>query len=160
VFALKRTDIDFEKRVIRIRRTLDAATRQMHAPKSRSSSADLPIPDALAERLRMFLAQHWRENEADLLFCNKVGKPMVRNKVALKLQATLKDLGIERAALHAFRHMAASELIENGVAPSVVQRQMRHSDSRITLQKYAHVIGDAQRRAVDSLAGRVLELTR
>jgi integrase len=160
VFALKRTDIDFEKRVIRIRRTLDAATRQMHAPKSRSSSADLPIPDALAERLRTFLAQHWRENEADLLFCNKVGKPMVRNKVALKLQATLKDLGIERAALHAFRHMASSELIENGVAPSVVQRQMRHSDARITLQKYAHVIGDAQRRAVDTLAGRVLELTR
>jgi hypothetical protein len=29
------------------------------------------------------------------------------------------------------------------------------SDSRITLQKYANVIGDAQRRAVDSLAGRV-----
>ena len=160
VFALKRTDLDFEKRVIRIRRTLDAATRQMHAPKSRSSSADLPMPDALAKRLRTLLAQHWRENEADLLFCNKVGKPMVRNKVALKLQDTLKDLGIERAALHAFRHMAASELIENGVAPSVVQRQMRHSDSRITLQKYAHVIGDAQRRAVDSLAGRVLELTR
>jgi hypothetical protein len=66
----------------------------------------------------------------------------------------------ERAALHAFRHVAASEMIENGVAPSVVQRQMRHSDSRITLQEYAHVIGDAQRRAVDSLAGRVLELTR
>jgi integrase len=160
VFALKRTDIDFEKRVIRIRRTLDAATRQMHAPKSRCSSADLPIPDALAKRLRTFLAKHWRENEADLLFCNKVGKPMVRNKVALKLQATLQDLGIERAALHAFRHMASSELIENGVAPSVVQRQMRHSDARITLQKYAHVIGDAQRRAVDSLASRVLELTR
>jgi len=56
--------------------------------------------------------------------------------------------------------MASSELIENGVAPSVVQRQMRHSDARITLQKYAHVIGDAQRRAVDTLASRVLELTR
>ncbi len=159
VFALKRSDMDFEKRVIRIRRTLDAATRQMHAPKSKSSSADLPMPEMLEKRLRKFLANYWRKNEADLLFCNKVGKPMVRNKVALKLQDTLKELGIERAALHAFRHMAASELIENGVSPSVVQRQMRHSDSRITLQKYAHVIGDAQRRAVDSLAGRVLELT-
>jgi integrase len=160
VFALRRSDLDFDKRVIRIRRTLDAATRQMHTPKSRSSSADLPMPDALQKRLRNFLAKYWRENEPDLLFCNKVGKPMVQNKVALKLQDTLKELGIERAGLHAFRHMAASELIENGVAPSVVQRQMRHSDSRITLQKYAHVIGDAQRRAVDTLAGRVLELTR
>jgi len=160
VFALRRSDLDFEKRVIRIRRTLDAATRQMHAPKSRSSSANLPMPDVLKDRLLIFLANHWRENEADLLFCNKVRKPMVRNKVAQKLQETLKDLGIERAGLHAFRHMGASELIENGVALSVVQRQMRHSDSRITLQKYAHVIGDAQRRAVDALASRVLEPTR
>jgi len=144
VFALRRTDLDFEKRVIRIRRTLDAATRQKHAPKSRSSSADLPMPNALAERLRTFLAQPWWENEAGLFFCNTVGKPIVRNKVALKLQVTLKNLGIERAALHAFRHMASSELIKNGVVPSVVQRQMRHSDARITLQKCAHVIGEAQ----------------
>jgi integrase len=159
VFGLKRTDLDFEKRVIRIRRTLDAATRLMHAPKSQSSSADLPRPEALANRLPTFLAKHWRENETDLLFCNKVGKPMVRNKVALKLQDTLKDLKTERAALHAFRHMAASELLEDGVSLSMVQRQMRHSDSRIKLQKYGQVIGEAQRRAVDSLAGRVLELT-
>ena len=48
---------------------------------------------------------------------------------------------------------------EHGASPSVVQRQMRHSDSRITLQKYSHVIGDAQRRAVDSLAGRVLGIS-
>jgi site-specific recombinase XerD len=118
------------------------------------------MPEALEKWLRTFLASHWRENAADLLFSNSKGKPMQRDKVAYKLQDTLKTLGIEKAALHAFRHMTASELIENGAAPSVVQRQMRHSDSRITLQKYAHVIGDAQRRAVESLAGRVLELTR
>ena len=68
IFALKRSDLDFEKRVIRIRRTLDAATRQMHAPKSRSSSADLPMPEMLEKRLRTFLADHWRQNEADLPF--------------------------------------------------------------------------------------------
>jgi integrase len=158
-FALRRSDLDFEKGVIRVRRTLDSATRLTHAPKSRSSSADLPMPDVLQKRLLAFLANHWRENEADLLFCNKLGRPMVRSKVAIVLQATLKNLGIDRAGLHAFRHMAASELIEGGAAPSVVQRQMRHSDSRITLQRYAHVIGDAQRRAVDTLANRVLELT-
>jgi integrase len=156
ILALKTTDLDFDKRVIRIRRTLDGATRLMHAPKSKSSSADLPMPQALETRLRSFLANDWHENEANLLFCNSKGKPMQRDKVAYKLQATLKELGIEKAGLHAFRHMAASEFIDSGAAPSVVQRQLRHSDSRITLQRYAHVIGDAQRRAVDSLAGRVL----
>jgi len=47
--ALKRGDLDFDKRVIRIRRTLDHATRKTHSPKSRSSSADLPMPEALEE---------------------------------------------------------------------------------------------------------------
>jgi len=156
ILGLKTTDIDFDKHLIRIRRTLDHATRTMQAPKSKSSSADLPMPELLEKRLRTFLAKHWRRNDADLLFCNSKGKPMQRDKVAYKLQDTLESLGIEKAALHAFRHMAASELLEQGASPSVVQRQMRHSDSRITLQKYGHVIGDAQRRAVDSLAGRVL----
>lgn len=156
ILGLKTTDIDFDKRLIRIRRTLDHATRTMQAPKSKSSSADLPMPELLEKRLRTFLANHWRRNDADLLFCNRKGKPMQRDKVAYKLQETLRSLGIEKAALHAFRHMAASELLEQGASPTVVQRQMRHSDSRITLEKYGHVIGEAQRRAVDSLAGRVL----
>lgn len=156
VLALKCSDLDFDKRLIRIRRTLDDSTRQMYAPKSKSSSADLPMPDGLANRLRKFLADGWRANEAGLLFCNSKGKPMQRSKVALRLQATLKELGIEKAALHAFRHMAASELLEEGASPSVVQRQMRHSGPRITLERYGHVIGDAQRSAVDSLASRVL----
>jgi hypothetical protein len=37
-----------------------------------------------------------------------------------------------------------------------VQRQMRHSDARITLQSYGHIIGDAQRTAMNSLSERVL----
>lgn len=156
ILGLKTTDIDFDKRLIRIRRTLDHATRTMQAPKSKSSSADLPMPELLEKRLRTFLANHWRRNDTDLLFCNRKGKPMQRDKVAYRLQETLRSLRIEKAALHAFRHMAASELLEQGASPTVVQRQMRHSDSRITLEKYGHVIGEAQRRAVDSLAGRVL----
>jgi site-specific recombinase XerD len=67
-------------------------------------------------------------SSADLLFCKSKGKPMQRDKVAYKLRATLQSLGIEKAALHAFRHMAASELLEQGASPSVVQRQMRYSE--------------------------------
>ena len=81
---------------------------------------------------------------------------MQRDKVAYKLQKTLRVLGIEKAALHAFRHMAASELLEQDAAPAVAQRQLRHSDVTTTLRKYNHIIGDAQKIAVDSLAGRVL----
>ena len=54
------------------------------------------MSDMLRDRLLIFFANHWRANEADLLFCDKVGKPMVRNKVSLKLQ--------KKVARHRLRH--------------------------------------------------------
>ncbi|HET7206536.1 MAG TPA: tyrosine-type recombinase/integrase [Terriglobales bacterium] len=66
---------------------------------------------------------------------------------------------IERTGLHAFRHAVASELLEESVPLTVVQRQMRHCDARTTLQKYGHVVGDAQRRAVNTLAQKIERYT-
>lgn len=156
ILALRVSDLDFDRRIVRIRRTLDHATRLTHAPKSKSSSADLPMPEGLATRLLGYLAEGWRENSEGWLFCNSKGKPMQRDKIAYRLQATLRELGIQKAALHAFRHMAASELLEDGASPLVVQRQLRHSSAKITLERYSHIIGDSQRKAVNALSERVL----
>jgi len=54
-----------------------------------------------------------------------------------------------------FRHAVASELIDSGAPISVVQTQMRHSDPRITLGIYGHVIPQSQRDAIESLADRI-----
>jgi integrase len=56
---------------------------------------------------------------------------------------------------HAFRHATASELLEQGAPLTVVQRQLRHRDARTTLQIYGHVVGDAQRRALETLAEKI-----
>ena len=66
-------------------------------------------------------------------------------------------LGVPRGGFHAARHGATSEMLASGVAPTVVQKQMRHSDARITLGIYGHVVGDAQRRAVENHEKRVEE---
>ena len=74
------------------------------------------MPLVLENRLKNFLASNWRENQDGWIFCNGRGKPMQRDKVVYKLQKTLSGLGIKKAGLHAFRHMAASELLEAGAA--------------------------------------------
>jgi hypothetical protein len=50
-------------------------------------------------------------------------------------------------------------LRDAGLTLTVVQRQMRHCDARTTLQKYGHVVGDAQRRAVNKLADNIERYT-
>ena len=54
------------------------------------------------------------------------------------------------------RHGAASSLLADGATPAVVQRQLRHSDARITLGIYGHVIGNEQRNAVQNRSSRLV----
>ena len=53
------------------------------------------------------------------------------------------------------RHGATSALLADGATPVVVQKQLRHSDPRITLGIYGHVIGNQQRGAVENRSARI-----
>jgi len=156
MLGLKVSDLDFARKVIHIRRSIDSRTKREQTPKSRGSASDVPMPKALEQRLRDFLRSYHRDNPNGYLFANRNANSYSVGKVTeYGLWPVLRQLQIESAGLHAFRHAAASELIEEGVPLSVVQRQLRHRDARTTLQKYGHVVGDAQRRAVDTLARKI-----
>jgi integrase len=153
--ALRMSDVDFAKRVIRIRQSVDAATRTVGAVKSRASSADLPMSKELEARLRTHLQRH--NGKSDLLFNNRHGRPFSANKLREKqLHPLLDALKITRGGFHSMRHGAASSLLAAGVTPAVVQRQLRHSDARITLGIYGHVVGDEQRNAVRNRSKRLV----
>ena len=49
--------------------------------------------------------------------------------------------------IHSFRHGVTTELLEAGTPIHVVTRMMRHGDTKVTLEHYAHVVGDAERVA-------------
>jgi integrase len=156
MLGLKPSDLDFESKIIHVQRSLDPRTRKEQSPKSRASASDLPMPGPLEKRLREFLRHHLRENSSGYLFVNRNGNPYSIGKVIeYGLWPVLEKLKIKRAGLHAFRHAMPSELLEQGAPLTVVQRQLRHRDARTTLQKYGHVVGDSQRRAVEALAEKI-----
>jgi integrase len=47
------------------------------------------------------------------------------------------------------KYIGTALLLESGCAPKVAQRQLRHSNARTTLEIYGHVVGEAQREAVE-----------
>ncbi len=153
--ALRRSDADFAKHLIRIRQSLDGVTRIPGAVKSKASNADLPMSKELEARLRSHLLRH--DGKSELLFVNRCGRPLSANKLRAKqLHPLLDALGIPRGGFHSLRHGAASALLADGATPAVVQRQLRHSDARITLEVYGHVIGDEQRSVVQNRSTRLV----
>jgi integrase len=154
VLALRVSDVDFKRKLVRVRQSVDAATRTVHAVKSQASSADVPLPSQLEARLRAHLRNH--EGQSELVFVNRNGRSFSANKLREKqLHPLLERLGIPRGGFHSMRHGAASSLLADGATPAVVQKQLRHSDPRITLGIYGHVVGDQQRDAVENRSARI-----
>lgn len=152
--ALRVSDVDFKRKIVRVRQSVDAATRDVQAVKSQASSADLPLPSQLEAWLRTRLQKH--EGKTDLLFVNRNGRAFSANKLREKqLHPLLEKLGIPRGGFHSMRHGVASSLLADGATPAVVQRQLCHSDPRITLGIYGHVVGSQQRDAVENRAARI-----
>src|SRR5215831_12183335 len=150
--ALRIEDLDFQRKLIHIRHSVYAG--MLGTPKSEASMASLPMPPNLAVRLKAFLAsKHYRPNSQWLLFANRRGCPFSANKLReKKLRPLLSSLGIPLAGFHAFRHGVATTLIDRGASITTVGAQLRHSDPRITLGLYAHVVPQSQRDAVEGLA--------
>ena len=71
--ALTKHDLDFNRQTIRVNKSSDDNTRQIRQPKTKNSTAILPMPSALEAMLRNYLAQHWRPNPSGLLFPSHKG---------------------------------------------------------------------------------------
>ena len=150
LLGLQWVDVDFEHRLIYVRRS--AWYGRVQTPKTKKSEAVLPMPEPLARVLQSY-QQQWRPNPHGFLFVTRNDRPPSSNKVVeQRLWPVLDQLGIPRCGLHAFRHTHTSLLLEVGATPKVTQEQLRHSDVRTTLGVYAHVIGDARRQAVEKVA--------
>jgi len=153
--ALRVSAVDFDRRLIRVRQSVDSATRKIAGVKSRASSADMPMPKELEARLHLHLSRHDRKSQ--LLFPNRNGRPFCADKLREKqLHPLLDKLRIPRGGFHGMRHGAASALLADGASPALVQKQLRHSDPRLTLAVYAHVLGDQQRTAVQNRSTRLV----
>ena len=150
VLGLKWEDIDFDRSLLHIRRT--AWYGKVQTAKSETSETVLPIPRSLLTVLRNYRST-WKPNNENFLFVTRNNRPPSSNKVVeYRLWTILDALNIPRCGLHAFRHAHTSLLLDSGATPKVVQRQLRHSDARTTLEIYGHVVGDAHREAVEKVA--------
>jgi integrase len=157
VVGLQKADLDFDRRIIHVRRS--AWYGKVQTVKSKASQAPVVMADALATLLGEYLAT-WKENPEGFLFLNRNKRPYAANKVVeYGLWPVLDKLKILRCGMHAFRHAHASLLMDVGANPTVTKDQMRHSDARITLGVYGHVIGDSQRDAVNKVGEILLPKT-
>src|ERR671910_1399369 len=161
LLGLKWSDLDGGK--VSVRRALKLADHGLDfgPPKNKASRRSVRLNRTAAAALR---AHRMRQNEeriaapewqdGDLVFPNRVGKPMDPNnlyhreyKPILK-RAELAEHGF---TFHALRHTFATALFARGEHPKKVQSLLGHSSITQTMDTYSHLIDDIGGDAVDGL---------
>jgi integrase len=89
----------------------------------------------------------------DLVFTTPRGTPLSsKNLYNRELAPACDRIKEPRISWHAFRHTHATLLTDVGESIKTAQAQLGHSDLATTLNLYAHVVPDSQRRAVERVS--------
>ncbi len=148
LFALRRSDVDLEGGLIRVRRKrLRLASGQVieGQPKSRAGVRDVVLPVQAVDELREHLERWARPRPDDYVFTSPEGMPLERNNFRMRawLPATAM-LGLEGLKFHELRHTAGTLAEISDVALSATLGTVRNPQRPGALRP----LGDREMSAV------------
>lgn len=158
VCALKWSDIDWEKRTVTVRRTVQRVakldgetgsrtTLMIGVPKSIHSRRTIPLADFLIPLLRRF----FEENQGTEYVFGRGTRAAEPRTVQRRFKRFAARIGLKNVHYHALRHSFSTRLLELGVDVKTVSVLLGHSSARITLDYYAHSLPQQQRLAIERL---------
>lgn len=169
--ALRWSDVDFERRVLHVRRAFARVkgkdndshdTVVAKCPKN-GEERDVPLNDVAVAALKAHRARQAEDvlrygegydRASDLVFCDSLGRPWHLAAISNAFRRCAKDAGV-RVRLHDLRHTTASWLINAGIDIRTVSAVVGHKHTSTTLEVYAHLMPNATARAVDVIAKRL-----
>ena len=146
--GLKWEDIDFEKNVISIRRSMEyrysVGEWRIGPPKTKHGYREIPITkanrDMLLELKKSADAGRYVQDEfKEFVFINRKGMPTKNSTYDVHIGKLTKKAQIQNFSMHTLRHTFATRCIEAGMRPKTLQQILGHSSINITMNLYVHV---------------------
>ncbi len=160
LIGLKWSDIDWEKRVIHIQRSMEyrysVGEWRIGEPKSKSGYRDVPLTEeAVAilkrqkEKLREIKVINMQFKE-HVFLCRK-GEPTKNSAYDTSLFKLCDKAGIRRFSMHVLRHTMATRCIEGGMRPKTLQVILGHANVGITMNLYVDVTEEEKFKEVEKI---------
>lgn len=170
LLGLQWTDIDFNARILYVRRTLNRLQKTglpkgyigprteivIQEPKTQNSIRTIPLLPMLLQEL-----SHWRSvQDADRMAAGEQyqnSKMLVTNPLGGYIEPrTFKDYyneilslaGVGHRTFHALRHTFASRALEQGMDAKTLSVLLGHYSVAFTLDTYAHVLDNHKREGM------------
>jgi integrase len=94
----------------------------------------------------------------DLAFPSEAGTPLFPDNIAPRyMEPALQKAGLRKFRFHDLRHTFGSLLIQAGVSPAYVQKQMGHKSIQVTVDTYGHLIPGENVAWIDQIDSKSLK---
>jgi integrase len=149
LLGLKWDDVDLERGVLHVRRTLSSAKSgpTFTTPKN-GKGRSIKLTGRAVEALkrhrvaqngeRLKLGSMWEDWGP--LFCTERGAPSNRSSLHRCFKPLLKAASLPDIRFHDLRHTYATLLLGRGHQSKLVQELLGHASVAITLDRYSHVL--------------------
>ena len=155
VCGLKWEDIDFENKMLNVRRTVQRVYLGKNeskiivtTPKSKNSVRKIPLSKVLINKLRP-LSNMFSKNDYILTgSLDKCYEPLVYRYT---YKVVLKNSNISYRKYHCLRHTFATRCIRVGMDIKSLSEVLGHSNIGITLSTYVHSSYEVKKKYIDKL---------
>jgi integrase len=149
LLGLRWKDIDFEERVLHVRQTLSHDGKKLSKEtKTKSSIRTISLTDKAINDLKIHRKKIAKEKLAagdmyednNLVVCTKFGTPVNPRNLLRVFYSLMKEARVPKIRFHDLRHTVATLMLSQSVNPKIVKEILGHSDIRVTLDTYSHVL--------------------
>jgi len=161
--GLRWADIDFERRCLHVRQSLQraAGAYTLVEPKSATSRRVVALPEAALDALReerreqaaaqLAAGGRWHQPIPDLCFTTAGGQPRNGTSLIHLFQGALQRAGLRQLRWHDLRAAHGALMLAGGADISVVSRKLGHSSVSLTSRHYGGIADSLQQDAADRL---------
>ncbi len=164
ILGLEWKNIHFDRHTIDVIQTLTYlpgdglhACYELHKPKTPAGFRTIPMSKTVKDILLIQKERYGNINThfeplegfEDLVFTSKTNKPLnasnikdTLNRIIEKINADHPEQFFEHLTPHGLRHTFATNCIEKGMPPKVLQKILGHNSMQMTVDLYAHVRED------------------
>lgn len=160
ILGLRWKDIDLDKGLLYIKQTLSQDGRTfLTGAKTNSSIRTINLSKATISHLkdrRLVIAKEklqygpaYKDN--DLIACTQHGTPLNPANIRRSFNRIINNARVPKIRFHDLRHTHATLLLGQGINVKVISERLGHSNIKVTLDTYSHVLPTMQEEVARKL---------
>lgn len=154
ILGLSWDGVNLDEGIIYVKQTLSNDGKTLNATtKTAAGMRTIALPNELNAELRRHKLQQKKhrlqmgENYSNMNLVNTTvyGTPVIPSNLRRNFNSFIKKAKVKKIRFHDLRHTHATLLLKQGVHPKIVSERLGHADTRMTLDRYSHLLPNMQK---------------